>query len=131
MKLIRWSVAGLVAVAVCAAVTWTSGAFILPQIMTDLAARWAVASALGLAAAALAALWGQSFATNDVVSEGSQGATSMSAATGSGRTHNKISGGRFHGTVIQGRDFSGPVSGSSLPSPDSGSGSGSGSEAQN
>ena len=99
---IRWLVAGLVTVATCAVVTWVCGALILPGILKDANIRWGVATALGLAAATLAGLWGQSFAN--------QPAESLppgDARTGRGRILNKITGGHFHGTVTQMGDFTG------------------------
>ncbi|MFE9429093.1 hypothetical protein ACFYNO_39800 [Kitasatospora sp. NPDC006697] len=59
----RWVVAGAVTVAAFAVPTWLCGAVALPGVLADPASRWAVASALGVALAALAALWGHGFAT--------------------------------------------------------------------
>ncbi|MFJ2816197.1 hypothetical protein [Streptomyces sp. NPDC087294] len=36
-------------------------------------------------------------------------AARANAGTGSGDVHNEISGGTFHGVVVQGRDFNGPL----------------------
>lgn len=59
----RLVVAGLVTVATFAVVTWVCGAFVLPSMLDSGADRWVVASALGVALAGLAALWGHGFAT--------------------------------------------------------------------
>src|SRR5262249_28716384 len=58
---IRWSAAGLVTVAAFSVPTWACGAVMLPVLIPDAASRWAVAASLGVAVAALAALWGHSF----------------------------------------------------------------------
>ena len=81
--------------------------------MKDPGIRWVVAGALGVAVAALAALWGHSFAIEqqpETGPGGNPGAAPKATPTGSGNVHNKISDGTFHGPVIQGRDFSGPIS---------------------
>jgi hypothetical protein len=62
-RLGRWVVAGLVTVASFTAVTWIGGALVLPPMLKDGAVRWGLASALGVALAALAAVWGHGFAT--------------------------------------------------------------------
>jgi len=72
--------------------------------LKDANIRWVVATALGLAAATLAGLWGQSFANGKQPAES---APLGSATTGPGNTSNKISGGRFYGMLFQGRDFNG------------------------
>lgn len=59
----RWMVAGLATVAGFVVPTWLCGALALPSALEDPATRWAVASALGAALAALAAMWGYGFAT--------------------------------------------------------------------
>ncbi|MEU1284297.1 hypothetical protein [Kitasatospora sp. NPDC005856] len=45
--------------------TAVCGMWVLPSLVDDAATRWGVASALGATVAALAVLWGQSFATSD------------------------------------------------------------------
>lgn len=62
---VRWLVAGLVTAVSFSVVVWVSGAFVLPPLMRSPDARWAVAVGLGGAVAALAVLWGQSWATRD------------------------------------------------------------------
>ena len=122
MKLIiRWLVAGLVTVVAFAVATWICGTLIMPLIMKNDGIRWGVATALGVAVAALAALWGHSFAAlkqppEPGASQDKPATAPKRRLTGSGSTHNKISGGTFHGTVTQGRDISGPVS-SNVPPP--------------
>lgn len=116
-RIVRWSVAGLVTIAVFALVSWICGALALPHVMKDPGVRWGVAGALGVAVAALAALWGHSFA----IGEQPAGTNSRndpgpaSKTTGSGSTRNRIIGGIFHGPVFQGRDISGPASSDSVP----------------
>ena len=59
----RWWAAALVSLAAFGVAVWVSGAFVLPHWLTLGADRWAVAAGVGAAAAGLAGLWGQSFAT--------------------------------------------------------------------
>lgn len=61
----RWWVAGLVTAAAFGLAAGISGAFLLPVVMRSAADRWVVAAGLGVAVAALAALWGQSWATRE------------------------------------------------------------------
>lgn len=56
--LYRWGVAGLVTAAVFGAVTAACGLF-LSLVVRDAVILWTVASALGVAMAGLAALWGK------------------------------------------------------------------------
>lgn len=63
MRTPRWLVAVMVTVAAFAMTTWICGALILPVVMRDPGVRWGVAGACGVAVAALAALWGHSFAS--------------------------------------------------------------------
>jgi hypothetical protein len=94
-RLARWCLAGTVTIVVFVAVTWVSGAFVLPHLMRSADIRWLVAASLGVAVAALAALWGHSFATGDA-----------SAAVVAGRTVT-ASGER---SIAVGGDVSGTVS---------------------
>ncbi len=114
-RVVRWAVAAAVTVVAFALATWVSGALILPVFMKDAGIRWGVAGSLGVAVAALAAMWGQSFATSgqpaETTSNGPPGAAPTTTATGAGSTRNKISRGTFHAPVIQGRDISGPIPG--------------------
>jgi len=109
--IVRWLAAGLVTVTAFAGVTWLCGALVLANAIDDSAARWSVAGGLGVAVAALAALWGHSFAEGGKHSEGLSGSDAPGAGrqmdSGSGNTRNKISGGTFYGPVIQGRDHAG------------------------
>jgi hypothetical protein len=100
---LRWAVAVLVTIAAFAAATWVCGAFVLP--MHDGGVRWGIAGGLGVAVAALAALWGHSYATAEHEHEHPDAQTAHAAPARAGRTGNKISGGTFHGPVIQGRDI--------------------------
>ena len=68
-RTIRWWVAGLMTVAAFGAATWVSGAFILPLVMKSNSDRWVVAAGLGVAVAALVALWGKSWATHEPAPE--------------------------------------------------------------
>jgi hypothetical protein len=111
--LVRWLVAGLTTIAGFAVTAWICGALVLPMVLQDGGARWGVAGGLGAAVAALAALWGQSFATAGEPGEGARpggaaASTTTTTAIRPGDTRNTISGGSFHGPVIQGRDISGP-----------------------
>jgi hypothetical protein len=119
-SVVRWSVAGLVTVFTFSTATWICGALVLRTMMKDPAVRWGVAAGLGVAVAALAALWGESFANGEKKTEGIPSATSALTAQASsapqGGTHNEISGGIFHGPVFQGRNFSGSQTvGTALP----------------
>jgi hypothetical protein len=58
----RWCIAGLATAAVFAAGTALSGLVILAPLVRAAADRWVIASGLGVAVAALAALWGASWA---------------------------------------------------------------------
>ncbi len=62
-RAVRWCLAGLVVVAAFGAATWVSAVFLLPPVIKSEADRWVVAAGLGVAVAALAAMWGQSWAT--------------------------------------------------------------------
>jgi hypothetical protein len=117
---LRWAAAVLVTIAAFAAATWICGAFVLP--MRDGVVRWGIAGALGVAVAALAALWGHSYATAEHQEPAVEEA--HAAPADAGRTSNKISGGTFHGLVIQGRDIgtidlTGPATGRPAQTPPS------------
>jgi hypothetical protein len=109
-SIVRWWVASLVTIATFATGTWVSGALILPTFMKDSAIRWGVAGGFGVAVAALAALWGHSFASavqpGELAPRCDHGAGAKTVTTRSGSTHNEIRGGTFHRQVIQSRDFS-------------------------
>lgn len=100
---LRWSVAVLVTIAAFAAATWVSGALALT--MRDAGVRWGIAGRLGVAVAALAALWGHSYATDEHQSDTAKAFSDPATA---GTTNNKISWGIFHGPVIQSRDIGTP-----------------------
>jgi hypothetical protein len=98
-RVLRWPTAVVVTVTAFAAATWICGAFVLT--MRDTGVRWGIAGSLGVAVAAIAALWGHAYATR-----GDHKPTpeqTSSAPAGIGATRNTISGGTFHGTVIQSR----------------------------
>jgi hypothetical protein len=110
--LVRWLVASLVTVAVFTVFTAICGVLVLPTVMKDPGSRWGVAGGLGVAVAALAALWGHSFATAERSASPAHRALAADptkTATGPGATSNNISGGTFHQLVIQGRDISDPA----------------------
>ncbi len=122
--MVRWFVAVLVTVAAFAIATWICGALILPMVMKDGGVRWGIAVGVGVATAALAALWGHSFATVKHSREPAHlpsVAEPTTAVTGPGDTYNKISGGTFHQPVIQGRDISGSGTDTSIAPPTTGS----------
>ncbi|MFI5532923.1 hypothetical protein ACIA8O_30745 [Kitasatospora sp. NPDC051853] len=59
----RWFVAAGVVLVAFAVPAVVCGVWVLPPLIKDVAARWAVATAVGAALAALAVLWGQNFAS--------------------------------------------------------------------
>src|ERR1700722_19981660 len=65
----RWLIAGLTVAFSFGVATWVSGSFLLPLVLQSDADRWVVASALGVAVAALVALWGQQWAMHDSTAE--------------------------------------------------------------
>jgi hypothetical protein len=108
----RWTIAVTVTIAAFAAVTWICGALVLT--IHDASVKWGIAGGLGVAVAALAALWGHSYATGEsphaepqTESEpgGAAGPNSTATPDGGGTIRNTIRGGNFWQTVIQGRDF--------------------------
>lgn len=101
---LRWSLAAVVTVAAFTAVTWLSGAFVLS--MRDGGVRWGIAASLGVAVAALAALWGHSYASAHA--EEPTAETAKPAATGvsAASPTYEVSGGTFYGPVFQGHDMS-------------------------
>lgn len=82
-RMLRWWASGLVVIAVFGVATWVSGAFLLPLVIKSAADRWVLAAGLGVAMAALAALWGQSWATDDSPAEpGDAKSANRSVTTG-------------------------------------------------
>ena len=124
-QIAKWLVAIVATIAAFGAASWICGELILPAVMKNSGIRWGLAGALGVAVAALAAMWGLSFAatgrSSGIAPSDDSGAPAEIAKAGSGDTRNKISGGTFHGPVIQGRDMSGPypLGTTPLQSPDS------------
>lgn len=68
-QVVKWWVAGLIAVTAFGAATWVSGVLLLPLVMKSDADRWVVAAGLGVAVATLVTLWGQSWAMRDSPAE--------------------------------------------------------------
>jgi hypothetical protein len=97
---LRWAVAVAVTIATFAMATWVCGAFVLP--MRDGGARWGIAGGLGVAVAALAALWGHSYATAE--HEQAEPEKAPPAAAGKSPSSFTIIGGTFHGPVTQAHD---------------------------
>lgn len=79
---LRWVVAWTVTLLVCIAITWVAGALVLSRVMGPSDARWVVASGFGVAAAALAALWGHRFAIRETEAE-SRGKSVTASGNGS------------------------------------------------
>jgi tetratricopeptide (TPR) repeat protein len=120
---LKWSMAAVVTIVAFGICTWLCGALALPLVVKDPGVRWSIAAALGVAVAALAALWGNSFAAEQTPakSQANDAPRSSSPSTDdgpSGVTRNEISGGAFHGSVIQSRDVQGSMSGGVWPSHD-------------
>jgi hypothetical protein len=82
-RTVKWCAVGLVAAAAFGSVTWVAGAFVLPLVIKSGADRWAIAVGLGAAVAAVAAAWGQWWATREPMAEpgvGPAGDRSITAA---------------------------------------------------
>lgn len=94
---LRWAVAVVVTIAAFAMATWVCGTFVLP--MRDGGVRWGIAGGLGVAVAALAALWGHSYATAE--HEQAEAEKAPPAAAVKNPSSFTISGGTFHGPVSQ------------------------------
>lgn len=104
----RWSVAVLVTAAAFGVAAWISGAFLLPPVMKSGADRWVLAAGLGVAVAALAALWGHSWARRESVTSsgpGRQPAASASASIPAAQGERSVTaGGDITGIVSTGDD---------------------------
>src|SRR5260221_5827593 len=61
-QIAKWLVAMAATIAAFGAASWVCGELILPAVMKNSGIRWGLAGALGVAVAALAAMWGHSFA---------------------------------------------------------------------
>jgi hypothetical protein len=91
----RWLAAVVVTVAAFGVSLWVCGALLLPLVLKSGADRWVVAAGLGVAVAALAALWGASWAGHSEESSSGPGGRSISAggdisgiaSTGDGTTN--------------------------------------------
>jgi hypothetical protein len=79
-RTVKWLVAIVVTVAAFGLSVWVGGALLLPLWLKSGADRWAVAAALGTAVAALAALWGASWAGQAEDSSSGPGGRSISAS---------------------------------------------------
>jgi hypothetical protein len=99
---LRWGVAAAVTIAAFTAATWISGALVLT--MHDNAVKWGIAGGLGVAAAALAALWGQSYATAEPSAEPEERPL-PGPARSSGSSTFTISGGTFNAPVTLAHDI--------------------------
>jgi hypothetical protein len=99
----RWGAAVLVTVAAFGVATWASDA-LLSLVMTAEADRWVVAAGLGVAVAALAALWGHSWAARDrAASSGGDGPPSQPPAVAQGE-RSVAAGGDITGIASTGDD---------------------------
>ena len=76
----RWLVAVVVTVAAFGVSLWVCGALLLPLVLRSEADRWVVSAGLGVAVAALAALWGASWAGQSEDSSSGPGGRSISAS---------------------------------------------------
>lgn len=65
MRKVRWLMAFGVTSVVCVVSLWISGAFILPLWVKSDTNCWVIASSIGVALAAVAALWGKTFAQSE------------------------------------------------------------------
>jgi hypothetical protein len=107
-RTVRWWVAGLVTAAAFGLAAWVSGAFVLPMVMRSAADRWVVAAGLGVAVAALAALWGQAWATrkggtSSCASEDAHGRPTRPGAAAAGE-RSIAAGGDISGIASTGDD---------------------------
>lgn len=109
-RISKWWLAGLATLAAFSATTWICGALVLAAFRIDSPTRWGIAGGAGVAVAALAALWGASFASRSEDKTGEQEPTRPTAtAVECDGVHNVIKGDVVGGSVLQGRDFHGPV----------------------
>lgn len=92
----RWLVATGVTVIAFAVPTVVCGLWALPPLIQDAGARWAVASSLGLALVALAALWGYGYASSRTT------ATPDTAGTVEARGPRSVAGRRVKGNINTG-----------------------------
>jgi hypothetical protein len=94
-RAVRWLVAAVVTVAAFGVSLWVCGALLSPLVLKSGADRWVVAAGLGVAVAALAALWGASWAVQSEDSSSGPGERSIYAggditgiaSTGDGTTN--------------------------------------------
>ena len=62
---VRWLIAFGVTAVICVISLWISGAYILPLWVKSDANRWVIASSIGVALGAVAALWGKTYAQSE------------------------------------------------------------------
>jgi hypothetical protein len=72
-RFVRWGAAGLATVSAFGVSAWVCGALVLPPLVRSAGDRWGLAAGLGVAVAALAALWGSQWAGRDVTDEDAGG----------------------------------------------------------
>jgi len=101
MSGIRWLVAGLVTAAVFAATLLVSAALVLPLWIKSDADRWVVAGSVGVAMAALAALWGAGFARREKNGGSAQAAQAAQPADPSATGISMRADASEHGRVYQ------------------------------
>ena len=106
-RAVRWWVAVLVTVVSFSVVAWVSGAFVLPPLMRSAADRWAVAAGLGTAVAAVAATWGQWWATREGPAAGTGEVGDVPAGPGASPAAPPVLPGR---SIAAGGDISGIAS---------------------
>lgn len=103
----RWCIAGLVTTAAFAVTTWLAGSFVLATVLKSRPDRWVVAVGAGAAVAALAGLWGHSWATQE---EATTAVGEDSAEVGAGKgahapgSRSVAAGGDVSGIVSTGDD---------------------------
>jgi hypothetical protein len=119
-RFVRWVVAALVTAAAFAVPTWICGALVLPSVLKDPAIRWGLACALGVAMAALAALWGHDFATQTQENAGDRESPGRVVRASGGRA--VAVGGSNRGSISTGGtaapyQFPRPVAGGRSPNP--------------
>jgi hypothetical protein len=97
----RWAVAFITVIAAFAIPTLICGMLLLRDVLKDPGARWGVATAPGIAVAALVALWAYGFVTGG--GEGESPEHGEPADAGAVRNSIKAKDSLFLGPVIQGR----------------------------
>ena len=101
--------------------TWVCGALLLPHVVSSPGIRWAVAPGCGVAIAALAALWGHSFATRQGSAASAAGGTVIASGDRSIAVGGDVSG--IASTGDRSAGLQAPVAGDTAPEDPAGSGS--------